>query len=118
MKDLQLFMKEFQLKHNWQIKNGDYNKSKESLLMNQMLLTTEVAEIAEEFRKLFKLSENSPEDSRQEAFEHTKSLITEDLGKEIADCLAYLIKFANYFNIDIEESFYNKMDEIDKRMEK
>ncbi|MED4229469.1 hypothetical protein [Neobacillus cucumis] len=39
----------------------------------------------------------------------------EDLGKEFVDCLAYIIKFANYFDIDLEESFYKKMDEVKNR---
>jgi NTP pyrophosphatase (non-canonical NTP hydrolase) len=116
VKELQSFMKEYQLKHNWQIKDNNYKVSKESLLMNHMLLTTEVAEIAEEFRKLFKIVEENKNTCIEDSYKIAKKQIQEDLGREIADCIAYLIKFANHFDINMEESFYKKMKEIDKRM--
>ncbi|MDC7783201.1 MazG nucleotide pyrophosphohydrolase domain-containing protein [Priestia megaterium] len=120
MKELQEFSKTYQKNMNWEIKNGSYETTKTSLLNNYMLLTTEVAEIAEELRKAFNLANtfiNEGMDEEQ-AFEIAKDSIKKELGKELADCLAYITKFANYFNIDLEESFYAKMNEIKNRKNK
>lgn len=117
MEEIQKFSKDFQEDLNWQIKNNSYKRSKESILMNQMLLTTEISEIAELFRKLFEQTEYriSKGENETEVFEEVKESISEDLGKEISDCIAYLCKFANYFERDIERDFYEKMELIKKR---
>lgn len=117
MKQLQSFMKEYHEEMNWQINTSDYERTKSSLLNNYMLLTTEVAEIAEELRKAFNethalINEGIKE---EQAFVMAKEMIREDLGKEFADCIAYITKFANYFDIDIEDSFYSKMEEVKNR---
>lgn len=105
---------------NWEINKDDYERTKSSLLNNYMLLTTEVAEIAEELRKAFNMTNNLINEGIKDdkAFEIAKATIKEDLGKELADCLAYIIKFANYFEINLEESFYNKMEEVKNRKNK
>ncbi len=105
---------------NWQIKTDDYERTKSSLLNNYMLLTTEVAEIAEELRKAFNSTNTAINNGmdEHEAFEMAKASIKEDLGKELADCLAYITKFANYFEIDLEDSFYTKMEEVKNRKNK
>ena len=117
MKDLQEYTKEYQKELNYHIKNDSYERSKTSLLMNQMLLMTEVAEISELFRELFVRTEKLIEEGyeEQEAFAIAKEQISVDLGKEISDCIAYLCKFSNFFNRDMESDFYNKMDEVKKR---
>jgi NTP pyrophosphatase (non-canonical NTP hydrolase) len=117
MKELQSYAKQFQKEMNWEINEENYQLTKSSLLNNYMLLTTEVSEVAEELRKAFNqtnvlVNEGMPED---EAFKIAKKDIKEDIGKEMADCLAYICKIANYFDIDLEESFYSKMDEVKKR---
>lgn len=117
MKELQNFSKEFQKELNWQIKSETYKRSKESILINHMLLTTEISEIAELFRKLFEQTEfriNNGE-SELDVFEEVKKSVSEDLGREISDCIAYLCKFANYFERDIERDFYEKMELIKER---
>lgn len=105
---------------NWQIKTDDYEKTKASLLNNYMLLTTEVAELAEELRKAFNATNTAINEGMDEdkAFEMAKASIKEDVGKELADCLAYMTKFANYFEIDLEDSFYTKMEEVRNRKNK
>jgi len=32
------------------------------------------------------------------------------LGKELADCLAYILKLANYGDIDLQEAYMRKME--------
>ncbi|MBX9975786.1 MazG nucleotide pyrophosphohydrolase domain-containing protein [Cytobacillus firmus] len=117
MKELQSFMREYQKEMGWEISNENYARSRDSLLNNYMLLTTEVAEVAEELRKAFNLVREYAEEGMDEdlAFQLASDQVKEDLGKELADCLAYLIKFYNFFGIDLEESFYGKMEEVRKR---
>jgi NTP pyrophosphatase (non-canonical NTP hydrolase) len=120
MKEIQNFIKQYQADMGWEINKENYEKSRASLLNNYMLLTTEVAEVAEELRKGFNLTASYIQEgiSEEKAFELAKEQIKEDIGKELADCLAYMLKFYNYFDIDLEESFYAKMEEVKNRKNK
>lgn len=120
MKEQQEFLKRFHKEMNWEISGDNYDETRTSLLNNYMLLTTEVSEIAEEFRAMFNdtyMAVQNNEDEK-ESFQKVKEEYKENIGKEIVDCMAYLIKFANYFEIDLENAFYNKMDEVKKRKNK
>jgi NTP pyrophosphatase (non-canonical NTP hydrolase) len=120
MKELQTYMRDYQKELGWEINTDNYFNSRESLLNNYMLLTTEVAEVAEELRKTFNQTQQGILDGREqeEAFLMAKENAKENIGKELADCMAYLIKFYNFFEIDLEESFYNKMTEVKNRKNK
>ncbi|MEH7178282.1 MazG nucleotide pyrophosphohydrolase domain-containing protein [Neobacillus vireti] len=120
MKDIQNFAKQYQKEMGWEISEESYAESRDSLLNNYMLLTTEVAEVAEELRQAFNLTASYVENGMEEkkAFELAKDQIKENMGKELADCLAYLLKFYNFFGIDLEESFYAKMEEVKNRKNK
>lgn len=120
MKELQAYTKDYQKEMGWEINSDNYAKSRESLLNNYLLLTTEVAEVAEELRKAFNLTQSKVQEGmdEDEAFLIAKESIKQDIGKELADCLAYLLKFYNYFDIDLEESFYEKMLEVRVRKNK
>ncbi|MGD7023045.1 hypothetical protein ACQCVK_10645 [Rossellomorea vietnamensis] len=120
MKELQDFTKIYQKELNYHIKDDSYDRSKTSLLTNHMLLTTEVAEVAELLRELFVITEKKISDGmeEEEAFKLAQEHISQDLGKEISDCLAYLCKLSNFFNRNMEEDFYNKMEEVRVRMTK
>ncbi|MBT2690196.1 hypothetical protein J7I93_18665 [Bacillus sp. ISL-47] len=120
MKELQHFMRDYQKEMGWEISAENYAESRDSLLNNYMLLTTEVAEVAEELRKAFNLVREYTEEGMDEeqAFALAKDQVKADIGKELADCLAYLIKFYNFFGIEMEESFYGKMAEVKSRKNK
>lgn len=121
MKDIQEFLMNFQRDMNYEISNVNYKESKMSLLNNYMLLTTEVSEVAEEFRSIFNETKRIALEGKlneDEAFAHAKEMHKENIGKELSDCIAYLVKFANYFEINLNESFYSKMDEIKCRVNK
>lgn len=121
VRDIQVFLSNFQKEMNWEISDENYKESKASILHNYMLLTTEVSEVAEEFRAIFnktyKLATDEGMDEDR-AFKMAKDLHKENIGKELSDCIAYLVKFANYLDIDLEESFYQKMHEIKLRVNK
>lgn len=120
MKELQAYTKDYQKEMGWEINSDNYAKSRESLLNNYLLLTTEVAEVAEELRDAFNLTQSMVKEGmdEEEAFLTAKESIKQNIGKELADCLAYLLKFYNYFDIDLEESFYEKMLEVRVRKNK
>lgn len=120
MKELQEFSKQYQKSMGWDINEDSYDNSRASILNNYMLLTTEVAEVAEELRKAFNMTNSYVKNGMDEekAFKLAKEHVTEDLGKEVADCLAYLLKLANFFDIDMEKSFYSKMEEVKNRNNK
>lgn len=120
MKELQAYTKDYQKEMGWEISKESYSRSRESLLNNYLLLTTEVAEVAEELRKAFNLTQMKVKEGmgEEEAFVAAKESIKQDIGKELADCLAYLLKFYNYFDIELEESFYKKMQEVRGRKNK
>ena len=46
-----------------------------------------------------------------EAMSRALSRYREDLGQELADCLAYIFKLANYAGIDLQEAYLKKMGE-------
>lgn len=120
MKDVQEFAGRFQREMGWEVDGQNFDGSRASLLNNYMLLTTEVGEVAEELRKIFNLTYRYVSEgmNEEEAFRLAREEVKEALGKELADCLAYITKFANFFEVDLEESFYQKMDEVKRRQNK
>jgi len=120
MKELQEFAKQYQKEMGWSIEGESYEETRASLLNNYLLLTTEVAEVAEELRKAFNLTYKNTQNGMEEeaAFGLASEEVKEDIGKELADCLAYIMKFSNFFDVDLEESFYGKMEEVKNRQNK
>ncbi|NIV33057.1 MAG: hypothetical protein GWN58_27510, partial [Anaerolineae bacterium] len=53
----------------------------------------------------FRLQGHSTENARKEAIDKQKTA----LESEMADCMAYLLKLANYAGIDLEAAYREKM---------
>lgn len=85
-------LEDFQLERGWEINKESADKSTESLLLNHLLLTTEIAEIAEELRRMLNRAYDMKEEGveGEKAFQLAKEEVAEDIGKEIADSIAYL----------------------------
>ncbi|MBN3554789.1 hypothetical protein JYA63_10970 [Fictibacillus nanhaiensis] len=117
MKRIHKELEEFQLQKGWEISQESAEKSTESLLLNHLLLTTEIAEIAEELRRMLNRAYDMKEEGveGERAFQLAKEEVAEDIGKEIADSIAYLFKFATFFQRDIEGDIKNKLNEINAR---
>ncbi|ANC76466.1 hypothetical protein ABE65_006490 [Fictibacillus phosphorivorans] len=117
MKRVHKELEEFQLQKGWEISQESAEKSTESLLLNHLLLTTEIAEIAEELRRMLNRAYDMKEEGvdGERAFQLAKEEVAEDIGKEIADSIAYLFKFATFFQRDIELDIKNKLSEINAR---
>jgi NTP pyrophosphatase (non-canonical NTP hydrolase) len=88
LQDLQAFHKEL----------DEEKQFDKDIFRNIAYLTGEIGELVSAIRKLRKTTD------AQEA-----SAAREHVGEEIADCLAYVVKLANYAEIDLHEAYVNKM---------
>ena len=70
----------------------------QDIFRNIAYLTGEIGELASAIRKLRK-AVNPVE--QVDARKH--------VGEELADCLAYVLKLANYAEVDLQEAYVNKM---------
>lgn len=69
------------------------------MLRNVAYLSEEIGEVVTAIRKF----ENANAPSQQEE-------ARTQLGEELADCLAYLLKLANYGSVDLQEAYRAKME--------
>jgi NTP pyrophosphatase (non-canonical NTP hydrolase) len=76
------------------------------IYFNALLLQEEVGELAATLVQTWRM-ERRGGSSRQEALRQQQA----SLGEELADCLAYVIKLANYADIDLETVYLTKMRE-------
>jgi NTP pyrophosphatase (non-canonical NTP hydrolase) len=67
-------------------------------LRNVAYLSEEIGEVVHAIRELEKAKSS---DASEKAREH--------LGEELADCLAYVLKLANYGGVDLQEAYVRKM---------
>ena len=82
------------------------------LYFNYLCLSEEMGELGSELAQLwreetqFRLQGHSIEQARDEAISKQKP----SLESEMADCMAYLLKLANYAGIDLEAAYREKMN--------
>ena len=88
LQDLQAFHKELDPEKHFD----------QDIFRNIAYHTGEVGELVSAIRKLRKLTDTSDVPDAQR-----------NVGDEIADCLAHVIKLANYAKIDLHEAYVNKM---------
>jgi NTP pyrophosphatase (non-canonical NTP hydrolase) len=103
-------IQDFQAFHRWLDEQKDFDTD---LLLNMVLLTAEVGEVAEVLRKIrrrVRQAQREPDPPEEQAvMEVAFSEYHEDLGQELADCIAYIFKLANYTGIDLQEAYIKKM---------
>ena len=85
--------------HRWLDKEKGFSQD---LPVNVMLLVEEVGEVAKEVRRLQK-AQADPLLAAQE----NEALL--HLREELADCLAFIVKLANYAGVDLEAAYVEKM---------
>lgn len=84
--------------HRWLDQEKGFSQD---LPVNVMLLVEEVGEVAKEVRRIGRANELGQSDRLAAAKQH--------LREELADCLAFIVKLANYTGIDLEEAYVEKM---------
>lgn len=98
---------DFQAFHRWLDAQKGWGPD---LKLNMVLLTGEVGEVANELRNIFwRQSLLEPELGTAAAWEAALAEYRENLGFELADCLAYIFKIANNAGIDLEAAYKAKM---------
>ena len=70
------------------------------MFLNVALLVEELGEVVKETRALLWDSDLS---------DHDREQVRGRIGEELADCLAYLAKLANYAGADLEAAYLTKM---------
>jgi NTP pyrophosphatase (non-canonical NTP hydrolase) len=104
---LQMLSKDKLGLHELQTFHRDFDKEKhfdQDIFRNIAYLSGEIGELVSAIRRLRKTSDVSGEsDARIQ------------VGEELADCLAYIVKLANYAEIDLHEAYVNKMQKNGSR---
>jgi NTP pyrophosphatase (non-canonical NTP hydrolase) len=70
----------------------------QDIFRNIAYLSGEIGELVSAIRKLRKAQDST---EKVEARNH--------VGEELADCLAYVVKLANYAEVDLHKAYVNKM---------
>lgn len=81
------------------------------LYLNYIFLTEELGELGAEFAQLWKTHHHLAANHRDnpQALQQALNQHRPHLKAELADCLAYLLKLANYTGIDLEAAYLEKM---------
>jgi len=100
-------IEDFQEFHRWLDAKNDFNTD---LFLNMMLLSGEVGEVAQVLKKVhFMVSPRRNEEGKAVPLEEALAEQREQIGQELADCLAYIFKLANYTGVDLQEAYLKKM---------
>jgi deoxyguanosine kinase len=88
------------------------NNFSTDVYFNYLCLSEEIGELGSELAKLWKVEHGMVDEghtvaqAREKAIEQQK----QDFESELADCMAYLLKLANYAGIDLETAYLKKME--------
>ena len=100
-------IEEFQEFHRWLDAKNDFNMD---IFLNMMLLIGEIGEVAQELKKVhFMVSPDRNSEGKAVPLEVALQEQRENIGQELADCLAYIFKLANYTGVDLQEAYLKKM---------
>jgi deoxyadenosine/deoxycytidine kinase/NTP pyrophosphatase (non-canonical NTP hydrolase) len=81
------------------------------LYFNYLCLSEEIGELGSELAQLWREEAQLRAQGETTEAAHTEALRTQrqELESELADCMAYLLKIANYAGIDLETAYLDKM---------
>lgn len=84
-----------------------------NVYFNYLCLSEEIGELGSELAKLWTVENTLLAQGRSQEQARQDALTTRGLGieSELADCMAYLLKIANYTGIDLEAAYLEKMKE-------
>ena len=98
---------DFQEFHRWLDNKNGFNTD---IYLNMVLLSGEIGELAQVFKKVHFMTDSSRNEQEQvKTLAQALTVQHENLGQELADCLAYLLKLANYTGVDLQEAYLQKM---------
>ena len=100
-------IEDFQEFHRWLDTKNDFSKD---IFLNMMLLSGEIGELAQALKKVhFMISPDRNEEGEAVPLDVALQEQHENIGQELADCLAYIFKLANYTGVDLQEAYLKKM---------
>ncbi len=99
IQDLQAF-------HRWLDEQKGFNSD---IVFNMMLLSGEIGEVVQVLKQVYLMAGLRSEGERAITLEAALAEQRENLGQELADCLAYILKLANYTGVDLQEAYLAKM---------
>ena len=98
---------DYQAFHRWLDEQKGWSQD---LMWNMILLTGEVGEVANELKKVqWRISLLQEEMEAEPARAAALAEYRQELGYELADCLAYIFKLANNAGVDLEAAYLTKM---------
>lgn len=99
---------DFQEFHRWLDKRNNFSTD---ILLNMVLFSAEVGEVAQVLKHIHWMTERERNSTEQAVSpEEALDAHREQLGQELADCLAYIFKLANYTGVDLQEAYLQKME--------
>jgi NTP pyrophosphatase (non-canonical NTP hydrolase) len=100
-------IRDFQAFHRWLDEQKGFNTD---IFLNMTLLSGEVGEVAQVLKQVYMMID--PHHSNDKTKTLSEALIEhqENMGQELADCLAYILKLANYTGVDLQEAYLKKME--------
>lgn len=102
----------------WHLALDQEKGSLTDLYFNFICLTEEIGELGAQLKGVWRAQEKLYDKigNRQEAQDRALQESLPDLREELADCLAYLLKLANYTGVDLEQAYLAKMSVSKERI--
>ncbi|MBV9228128.1 MAG: MazG-like family protein [Chloroflexi bacterium] len=97
-------IRDFQAFHQWLDEKNNFDTD---IFFNMMLLTGEIGEVAQVLKQVHFMAYRNDEEAK--TLEDALIEQRENLGQELADCLAYIFKLANYTGVDLQAAYLQKM---------
>ncbi len=100
-------LQDFQAFHQWLDEKNHFDQD---IFFNMMLLSGEVGEVAQVLKKVhFMITPQRNDEGNVKSLEEALIEQRENIGQELADCLAYILKLANYTGVNLQEAYLKKM---------
>lgn len=100
-------IRDFQAFHRWLDEQKGFNTD---IFLNMMLLSGEVGEVAQVLKQVYMMTDPGHNTGATSTLAEALATHRENLGQELADCLAYILKIANYTGVDLQEAYLQKME--------
>jgi NTP pyrophosphatase (non-canonical NTP hydrolase) len=100
-------MQDFQEFHRWLDEQKGFS---DDVFLNMMLLSGEIGEVAQVLKKVHHMQDPRRNEGEVQTLEEALAAHRDDIGQELADCLAYIFKLANYTGVDLQQAYLAKME--------
>jgi NTP pyrophosphatase (non-canonical NTP hydrolase) len=100
-------IEDFQEFHRWLDEQKGFSGD---IYLNMVLLSGEVGEVAQVLKRVHHMQDPQLNDGETKTLEEALDTHREDIGQELADCLAYIFKLANYTGVDLQQAYLAKME--------